>query len=657
MCGIAGFWLLESPRVVQNSIDHTALLDSMGESISHRGPDHQGIWIDSTRAFHCVHRRLSIIDISVHGNQPMISHGSRYCIVFNGEIYNYRWLRSQINNHSNQSWRSDSDTEVLLQGIEVFGFKYMLENAEGQFAFALWDDYEKNLVFARDRYGEKPLYFGDTSIGLAFASELKVLERIPSFKPSIDEQSLASYFVFGSIGSPGSIYDGVFKLSPGSYAVAKVPKAPVSTVKYYDAIKTSKKISSSKNRNVDEHTHLHQVETALRTAVSSRMQADVPLGAFLSGGYDSSLIVSLMQELSAEPIQTFTIGFKEKTYDESVYARLVAEKLGTKHTEHQLTAEDLLASIPEISHFWDEPFADSSQVPTRLVSKVTRQFVTVALSGDGGDELFCGYRRYGEVDRIHGSIQKYPLIVRNLAGKLAQAIYPSVVSKTRNPASQNFLLEKLYRFIQLAPLFASSSEGEIYARYNTYSTYANRLLTTDRFTVKEIERGIVELFATLSGNRSFIENMALCDVVNYLPNTILTKVDRASMSNSLESRAPLLDSQLFECVCALPLNMKHRNGVSKYALKKIANARIGEDIMDRPKKGFSVPIGEWLKGPLMIWVEDTLSYDTIKRQGYLNPDYVQGVWQAHKSNIWNHEHQLWTILMFQSWLSKKSWLS
>jgi asparagine synthase (glutamine-hydrolysing) len=641
MCGIAGFWeLTPAPRDVLD-----AKARSMAACLRHRGPDDEGAWSDPTRGLGLGHRRLSIVDLTPEGHQPMLSASGRYRIVFNGEIYNFEELRLQLENAAlAPAWRGHSDTEVMLAAISGWGLDEALAKFTGMFAFALWDDQKKTLTLVRDRIGEKPLYYGWTDRGFFFASELKALTAHPDWSGGIDRDALSLYLRFGYVPSPQSIYRDVFKLPPGALLTLARPDQKPHPKTFWSLDRPdsagTEKFSGGASAAVE------QLDNLLRRVVSQQMVADVPLGAFLSGGIDSSTIVAMMQSQSRTPVKTFTIGFMEMAFDEGPFARAIARHLGTDHTELQMTANDAMAVIPELPSIFDEPFGDSSAIPTYLVSRLARQKVTVSLSGDGGDELFGGYNRHLLGPRLWRTLGWLPTPMRRSAAALIRALpvtaWDTSASflSTAGSGKRRSIGELLYR---LSDLVSSGNRDDLYSRFISHWNEAG------------LVRGAGVAMAAGPGLQSgdLASAMMAADAAGYLPDDILAKMDRAAMRVSLESRMPLVDRRIVEFAHALPVDMKIRNNRGKWILRSVLRRYVPESLTERPKMGFSLPIGVWLRGPLREWAESLVDAGRLEREGFLNAGLVRKKWDEHVSGIRDWQHHLWDVLMFQAWLEEQ----
>lgn len=647
MCGIAGFF--SSPFSSDEGMAKIAA--AMTSPISHRGPDDSGVWTDCASGIALAHRRLAIVDLSASGHQPMVSPCGRYFIVFNGEIYNHLEIRKSANGIIN--WHGHSDTETLLYAIAQWGVKEALSKCVGMFAFALWDNEAKELHLARDRLGEKPLYYGFQNGSLIFGSELKALRDFPGFENVIDRASVSLMLKYGNVPAPHSIYKGIYKLNPGSFvtiSVSDVERQYLPTPTTYWSLRD---VIKDSNRYPVAYTDVEAVdklEYLLRRSISEQMIADVPLGAFLSGGIDSSTVVSLMQSISKEPIKTFSIGFNEPGYNEAEHALAVSAHLGTEHTELYVTAEQAMSVIPNLAGLYDEPFGDASQVPTFLVSQLASRHVTVCLSGDGGDELFGGYNRHVWGASLWRNTRRMPKPLRAAVAAILVSLPPASWDKIFNliksvlPENIRFSTpgDKLHK---LAPALRANNPFDIYMA----------LISSCNDPTSIVIEGALEkgsLFDPLVFNKipDFEHCMMYMDSISYLPNDVLTKVDRAAMGVSLETRVPFLDYRLVEFAWELPLSMKIRQGQGKWIVRELLNRFIPSSLIDRPKMGFSVPIDSWLRGPLKLWAEDLINEERLISEGYLRPKIVRDMWSEHISGRRNWAHSLWNILMFQLWL-------
>lgn len=640
MCGITGYW---SERESPDGLDLAA--HRMACAIAHRGPDDAGVWVENSAGLALAHQRLSVLDLSPAGHQPMLSASGRYVIAFNGEIYNHLKLREAL---AGCVWRGHSDTETLLAAMAAWGVDTTLKKCVGMFAFALWDREAHTLTLARDRFGEKPLYYGRQGDVFLFGSELKALKAHPAFRAEIDRDALTLYLRHGYIPAPHSIYKGIFKLPPGTWVQVSAGLEVGEPIIYWSA----RQAAESGQRNLFEGGEVEAVqelERLLQQSIAGQMMADVPLGAFLSGGVDSSAVVALMQAESSRPVKTFTIGFKDQDYNEAEYAHAVAKHLGTEHTELYVTPQQAMAVIPQLPHIYDEPFADSSQIPTCLVSKMAREQVTVSLSGDGGDELFGGYNRYSLGEKI-GKIARFPLPLRSAMAGMITGFSPKqwdVVMGSVSPFLPTRLRfanpgDKLHK---LAGVVCSESIESLY----------HGLVSLWDDPASIVRRGkepptVITNRSTWPGLPDLTHQMMVLDTISYLPDDILAKVDRAAMSVSLETRVPFLDHRVMEFAWRLPLSMKVVRGHGKHVLRQVLYKHVPRKLIERPKMGFSIPLDSWLRGPLRGWAESLLDESRIQQEGFFEPTLIRKKWQEHLSGKCNWQHQLWVILIFQSWL-------
>lgn len=646
MCGITGF--------VQKGLkknEYLSIAKKMETSIIHRGPDDSGHLIDIDRGVALAHRRLSIIDLSPAGHQPMVSRDDRYSIIFNGEIYNHKEIKEELEKDGYRyTYKGHSDTEVMLAAISFLGIKVALKKFNGMFAFALLDKKENLLYLARDRMGEKPLYYTKTNKAFIFGSELKSLCEHPEFKKDIDKESVSTYLRHNYIPAPHTIYQNCYKLLPGTFLTYSIYEGKLFPLEYYWNIEN--KFHSGMQIPFDgtEWEAVKEFERLLIDSTKIRMESDVPLGAFLSGGYDSSTVVGVMQSLSVKAVRTFSIGFEEEKYNEAVYAKKVAEHLKTDHTELYVTPKDALDVIPKLPIIYDEPFADSSQIPTYLVSALTRKHVTVSLSGDGGDELFGGYSRYPMAMNANEKLNSLPLWLRQTAAGAVQKTPAFLLNGLLFPMGS--ILQKMannqmsvsYNLRRAVELLSVNSRMDLYKRFMSH--YQNPAEITG---VKEKDT----VFSTIKDTNSisFLSLMCYLDFRAYLPDDILVKVDRASMAVSLESRIPLLDHRIVEFAMSLPDSFKIKKGKTKWILREVAHKYIPKEIMERPKMGFGVPIDRWLRNELKDWAEDLLSENSLKKEGFFDPARVRNLWKEHLSGS-DRQYELWDILMFNAWLRK-----
>ena len=643
MCGIAG--LLDRPG---DPAERRVMVARMATTLEHRGPDDAGDWADDRGEAALGFRRLSIIDLSPEGHQPMRSSDGRYVAVFNGEIYNFRALRDELA-AGGCIFRGGSDTEVMLAAVSRWGMEVAIPRLWGMFALAIWDDHERELTLVRDRLGKKPIYYGWQGETFLFGSELKALRAHPAFRAQIDRPALASFLRYSYVPAPGSIHTGICKVPAGSRIVVRPdhPGEVVDMGRFWDPVSVAKAGRANPLRLSDDGATT-ALEALLLDAVQLRSYADVPLGAFLSGGIDSSTIVAIMQAQSQLRVRTFTIGFTAAEYDESSDARAVAAHLGTDHTELRVTPEETRAIIPRLPALYDEPFADASQIPTFLISELARASVTVALSGDGGDEVFGGYNRYVSGMRAWSRLSRVPIVARRGCAHLLEAVSPARWDRAGGAA--DLLLPRSLRGLvtgnriqKIAGVLDAERVDDLYLRL--VSTWGN-----PGSIVKGGDESPAQLPATAGGLEDPAARMMLADMLGYLPDDILVKVDRASMGASLEVRAPLLDHRLVEFAWRLPLDQKIRGGQGKWLLRRVLARHVPSRITDRPKQGFGVPIDAWLRGPLSGWAQDLLSADRLAREGFLEPAIVQAALDDHLSGRRNLQHQLWNILMFEAWL-------
>lgn len=642
MCGIVGYLERGARR---DAFESDALVKKMAGAIAHRGPDADGAWVDSASAVALGHRRLSIIDLSPAGAQPMQSKDGRWTLIFNGEIYNFEEMRSALEAERGAgNWRGHSDTEVLLECMSAWGFEKSLKQTNGMFAFAVWDAAERCLYLARDRMGEKPLYYGWQGGAFLFGSELKSLAVHPSFGRRLNPAAVQAYLTFGYVPAPFSIYAGVQQLKPGHHLRIEQECRPgelPEPVAFWS-------IPVPKPNGHHEAESIEELDALLRDAVRLRMRADVPMGAFLSGGIDSSTIVGMMQAQSNKPIRTFSIGFHEAEYDESRHAAAVAKHLGTAHTDLHVTAQDALDVVPMLPDLFDEPFSDSSQIPTFLLSKLTRQQVIVSLSGDGGDEVFGGYSRYFAFGTLWNKIAFVPGPLRSAIGKAIGAVPGAAWNAVPKVLPLGIFREvRSQRMKRLSEAVGSRDEQQFY-RYLMSFWYDGKImkhptsvggLFFDRFNIKND-------FADPVLGMSFV------DMGSYLPDDILVKVDRAGMAVSLEGRIPILDHRVVEFAAGLPLDLKVRNSQGKWILRKVLDRYVPRELVDRPKQGFGIPLEQWLRGTLKDWADDLLYDRNSVLRDVLDLAPVHEIWEEHKSGRTNECYRLWTVLMLMAWARK-----
>ncbi len=644
MCGIAGY--IDITR--HQSLEHELVMQKMLDQIIHRGPDARGIWVSNENNVVLGHQRLSILDLSPAGSQPMFSPSGRYTIVFNGEIYNHIDLRKIIEASHSVSWKGTSDTETLLVCIEYWGVHKTLEQTIGMFAFALYDEQERKLILSRDRVGEKPLYFGwdtvDNKNYFLFASDLQSIKLHPAFRSVLNKDALALYFRHNYIPAPYSIYQNIQKLLPGTFLVYDLTRHDFTINNYWSLDESiTKGIANPFTGSITEA--VNELDQLLQQAIKNQMIADVPLGAFLSGGIDSSTIVAIMQKLSSNRVKTFSIGFEDQEFDESVYAKKVADHLGTEHFEHLVTQKEALEIVPQLSKIFSEPFSDSSQVPTYLVAQLAKQHVTVSLSGDAGDELFGGYNRYTITDTLFAKINHVPHFAKGLASSVIRKIPQHTWNALPFRVKYKNIGEKLYK---LADILNVKDPMQLYRSVISHTDSPEKLLINGREPDKIIggSRNHLELHQLRD-----IEKMMYLDTLTYLPDDILVKVDRTSMAVSLESRVPFLDHRVIDFAWRLPFSYKINNGQGKLVLKKLLERYVPTKLTDRPKMGFGVPLASWLRGPLKTWAIDLLNTDQLKREEILCPELVDKLLSEHLSYKADHGYLLWDLLMFQSWLN------
>jgi asparagine synthase (glutamine-hydrolysing) len=652
MCGFAGF-ICSSDTL--KFTEWSVLLQNMGDTIRHRGPDDGGVWCDADSGIGLSHRRLSILDLSPAGHQPMASASGRYVIAFNGEIYNHLELRRELEMSGNFfAWRGHSDTETLLAGFDTWGIEATVKKTIGMFAFALWDKYDRTITLCRDRLGEKPLYYGWQGNTFLFGSELKALKVHPDFRAEIDRNALALLMRHNYIPAPYSIYQGIKKLLPGSLLTVSLQKRNVDIERYWDARQVFADGLSNPMMGTAKDA-VEALDKLLSHAVGQQMIADVPLGAFLSGGIDSTTIVALMQAQSSRPVRTFTIGFHEAGYNEAEHANAVAKHLGTDHTELYVTSQQAMEVIPRLANLYCEPFSDSSQIPTFLVSQLARQNVTVSLSGDGGDELFGGYNRYFKASNLNIKLSCFPVGLRNFLPGLIAGISPKVWNRVFSPIlpllKRGFNSDDIGNKLHLgADMLKARSHSEIEFYHFLFQHWTRS---------SELVFGTTNMSSVISDpglqpqTDNFFHQMMALDTLTYLPDDILTKVDRAAMGVSLETRVPLLDHRVVEFAWRLPLDYKVRGGEGKWPLRQVLYKYVPQELMERPKMGFGVPIESWLRGPLRDWAEALLNESRLRQEGYFNPSPIRQKWEEHLSGKYDWCSHLWDILIFQAWLAEQ----
>jgi len=644
MCGIAGFIGDGRHQGRADLIAH-----HMADAIARRGPDDHGVWVDWEPGLALAHRRLSIVDLTPAGHQPMLSQSGRLVLTFNGEIYNHAELRAELERSgAAPQWRSHCDTEVLLAAISAWGVQRTLQRSVGMFAFALWDRRERTLVLARDRVGEKPLYYGWAGPTFLFGSELSALKAHPDWEGEIDRGALCLLLRLNYVPTPHAIYKGIRKLPAGAYFVLEAGQRDGRIETYWDAQEVAARGARKPFTGTPEEA-VERTDALIRQSLKGQMLADVPLGAFLSGGIDSSAVVALMQAMSPRPVRTFSIGFNEEEYDEAPHAKAVARRLGTDHTELYVTMNEAMAVVPQLPSLYSEPFADASQIPTFLVSALARRHVTVALSGDGGDELFSGYTRYRQADRLWRVLSKVPGGIRRASSRLALHV-PSTqwdhilrgpLGLLPSHMQPRLVGERLHKAANVVGL------------RNTEEIY--RTLVSHWARPDDVVIGATEPLTPITWPDAAaqiadpVRRMMYLDLTGYLPDDVLVKVDRASMAVGLEARVPLLDHRLVEFTWSLPLDLLRREGRSKWPLRCLLDRHVPRALTERAKMGFGVPIDSWLRGGLRDWAESLLDERRLAREGLFNPKPIRAAWHAHLKENRNLQYRLWSVLMFQAW--------
>ena len=641
MCGLTGWWA-DPGKLDPGDTE----IQAMGAAIAHRGPDDAGVWSDAEQGVHLGFRRLAIIDVSPAGYQPMVSASGRYLMVFNGEIYNFTLIRGELGD--SVRWRGHSDTEVLLAAIERWGLGPAVQRCAGMFAIALWDRQDRVLSLVRDRLGEKPLYYGTFDGTLLFGSELKALRAHSAWRGTVDRGALSLYLRYNYVPAPHCIYAGVRKVVPGTIVTFRNPATDPEVTAYWSALTVAERGVHDPLAGGDADV-ASQLESVIRRVVGDEMAADVPLGAFLSGGVDSSVLVAIMQAQSNRPVRTFTIGFQEDDHNEAPYAEAIAKHLGTDHTAMYVTPRDALDVIPRLPQIYDEPFADSSQIPTFLVAQLARQHVTVSVSGEGGDELFGGYNRYVWGERLWRRLEHVPPLARRFAGRAMRGVSPATWDSAFAAASR--VLPSYFQTAmpggkvhKAAAYLSAETPDALYRGLMTH--WRNPELMTHAY---EPETALTRPDAFPSFN-GVVNRMRYFDLVSELPDDILVKVDRATMAVSLESRAPFLHPDIVEFAWRIPPSQIVREGQGKWLLRQVLYKYVPRELLDRPKMGFGVPIAAWLRGPLRTWAGGLIEDTRLLREGYLEPEPIRRAWNDHQSGSIDNSHLLWGVLMFQAWL-------
>ena len=637
MCGLTGFL---QPAGFDPAAA-TAQATTMAAHIAHRGPDDAGVWVDAAAGIALAHRRLSILDLSPAGHQPMASASGRWVLAYNGEVYNHLELRRELEaSGTAPAWRGHSDTETLLAAIEAWGVEATLKRSVGMFALALWDRQRRELWLARDRLGEKPLYYGWQGDTFLFGSELHALRAHPAFVGGIDRGALALLLRHNYVPAPQSIHPGISKLPPGSWLRIGPDRRDAEPVAYWSLAEVAERGMASPFAGSDEDA-VERLAELMGASVRGQQVADVPLGALLSGGIDSTLVTALMQAQATQPVRTFTIGFEEGAYDEAVHARAVAAHLGTQHTELRLTGADALSLVPRLPAMYDEPFADSSQLPTHLVMQLARQHVTVALSGDAGDEMFGGYNRYFLGPKLWRKVGWMSAPLRNALFRVAPAL-PHVL-KARLGAAQAD--DKLHKLARLFGSHRISSIDDLYCGLVSEWPDAGCMVVDGH-----LPPNLLDDRSRWPCLADPVARMMALDGLTYLPDDILVKVDRAAMAVSLETRAPFLDRDVVEFAWSLPMSMKLRDGRGKWILRQLLDRHVPRELVERPKMGFGIPLDDWLRGPLHDWAEALLDESRLRREGYLRPEPIRQAWKRHLAGQASFGYRLWSVLMFQAWL-------
>lgn len=644
MCGLVGFWDWKSHFAVEHGLK---TVQKMAEVIQHRGPDSQGIWAEKTSGLFLAHQRLSILDLSETGHQPMFSCSGKSVIVYNGEVFNFSEIRERLK-IAGVRFKGNSDTEVILEACEHWGVLNTCQQLIGMFAFAFWDRQKRILYLVRDRLGIKPLYWGIQQNILFFASQPKAFSTHPLWKPKLNQEALISYFRFNYVPTPLSIFEGIYKLSPATI-LAIDEHQHIEETRFWDLEKVITERQAQRREVRTEAEAVQQLAFLLEDAVKRRMIADVPLGAFLSGGIDSSMVVALMQAQSMQPVKTFSIGFHESGFNEADYAAKVAKHLNTEHHELYLEPQQAQNIIPDIPEWYDEPFADVSQIPTYLVSRLARQNVKVALSGDGGDELFAGYNRYLFGQSFWERLNIFPFWARQIVGRSLRQLQPHHWEQFVKTIPKRFRPPQFgHKIHKLAEILSASNASQF------YKSLVSQWINPESLVLQGKESILYPwVHSQVDTKLTFVEYMQFMDTVTYLSDDILTKVDRASMGVSLEARVPLLDHRLVEFAWSLPSEMKIRHGKGKWLLRQVLERYVPKHLIERPKMGFSVPIDRWLRGSLKEWAAHLLDEKRMDAEGILNTKWIGKRWKEHLAGERNWQYGLWGVLMFQAW--KERW--
>lgn len=642
MCGIVGLVSNKSKLLNENSAFQ---MESMIDKLKSRGPDDRGIWHSSNRQIIFGHTRLSIQDLSLSGHQPMHSKSGRYTIVFNGEIYNHLDLRSKLN----ISWSGHSDTETILALIDQFGINKTLQAIVGMFAFAVFDNIEGTLYLTRDRLGEKPMYYGwlnSKKDKFVFASDLSAIKINDEFERSISKASICQFLRHNYIASPNSIYENIYKLEPGTILCFDTAKFTYSVSKYWDILNIASSIGRS---TFSENEWIERLEELIFKSVKKSLISDVTVGAFLSGGVDSSLIASIMQKCQTNSVKTFTIGFDDPSFNEAEHAKDIAKYIGSDHTELYVDERLVQEMIYKMPATYSEPFADSSQLPTFIVSELASKNLKVVLSGDGGDELFGGYTRYLSIDQLWNKLNLIPYVIKIFLGRSANHIHPQFLNKIGNKMPSRLLKRDIGDKIQrVCSMLCNTNQQDMYLSLISHFQHPSDWVISSSEPANKVTSDY-----NIFNNMNFQEKMMILDILTYLPDDILVKIDRAAMANSLETRVPFLDKDIVEFSLRMPSIYKIKDRESKWILKQILNKHIPKKLTDRPKKGFSIPIGKWIRTSLVDWAESLIDRKLLENQGFLDADKVQSMWNEHRNGRRDFGLPLWNILMFQAWLENE----